>query len=214
MKKGILLIAIGIILLAIDIRIPMGDVYPSMEMIEELGEVIQGKIINNLIGTRPMVDIISDILGYVFLFIGALFLIKYSKRIIWGILFIPAAIFLYITIMQLPYNFILRDLYLKSMGYHFLMVLIEILIEFFIIKGVISAVQCLQTKWNINELMIGWILAMISKGVLSGIHFFFGRGIFYYIYSLVMIGATAYYLNRLYVVTKFRLEGRYEQDRE
>ncbi len=87
------------------------------------------------------------------------------------------------------------------------MVIIEILTELFIIKAVLNTVQCIQTKWNANELLVGWVLAMISKAILSGIHFFFGRGVFYYIYSLVLIGATIYYLNRLYVITKFKLEG-------
>jgi hypothetical protein len=210
MKKGIILIAIGIILLAIDLRIPMGDAYPKMELVEELGEVIQGKIINNLIGTRPMVDIISDVLGYILLFIGSIFLLKYNKKLILGMLLIPCAIFLYIIIMQLPYHFILSDLYLKAAGYYFLLVIIEILVELTIIKGVISVVQCTQTKWNVNELLIGLVMAMISKGILSGIHFFFSRGAFYFIYALVMIGATAFYLNRLYVVTKFKLEDRYD----
>lgn len=206
MKKGIILIAIGIVLLALDIRIPMGDAYPPMEMIDELGEVIQGKIINNLIGTRPKIDIISDVLGYAFLFVGALFLLKYNFKFIFGMLLIPFAIYLYITILLLPYNFILRDLYLKAAGYHFILVFIEILTELFIIKGVINVVQTTQTKWNVNELLVGWALAMISKGVLSGIHFFYSRGVFYFIYSFVMIGATVFYLNRLYVITKFKLE--------
>lgn len=207
MKKGIIFIAIGIILLAIDFRIPMWDNYPTMEMVDDLGEVIQGKIINNLIGTRPMVDLISDVLGYAFLFLGSLFLIKYDIKFVFGMVLIPFAIYLYIHIMQLPYHFILRDLYLKAAGYHFLIVFIEILIELLIIKGVINVVKCTQTKWNVNELLVGWALAMISKGVLSGIHFFYSRGIFYFIYSLVMIGATVFYLNRLYVITKFKLEG-------
>lgn len=206
MKKGIILIAIGIVLLALDIRIPMGDAYPPMEMIDELGEVIQGKIINNLIGTRPKIDIISDVLGYAFLFVGALFLLKYNFKFIFGMILIPFAIYLYITILLLPYNFILRDLYLKAAGYHFILVFIEILTELFIIKGVINVVQTTQTKWNVNELLVGWALAMISKGVLSGIHFFYSRGVFYFIYSFVMIGATVFYLNRLYVITKFKLE--------
>lgn len=206
MKKGIILIAIGIILLAVDLRIPMGDAYAPMEVIDDLGEVIQDKIIYNIIGERPKVDLISDVLGFIFLFIGALFLLKYNTKIILGILLIPFAIYLYITIMRLPYNFILRDLYLKAAGYHFLLVIIEILTELFIIKSVIKVVQCTQTKWNSNELLVGWVLAMISKGVLSGIHFFYSRGVFYFVYSLVMIGATVFYLNRLYVITKFKLE--------
>ena len=206
MKRGIILIVIGIILLVIDIRIPIGDVYPPMEMIDELGEVIQGKIIFNLIGTRPMIDIISDVLGFVFLFVGALLLLKYNLKLVFGMLLIPVVIYLYITDLQLPYDFALRDLYLKTAGYHFLIVFIEILIELMLIKGVIRIIQLTQTKWNVNELLVGWTLAMISKGILSGIHFFYGRGVFYYIYSLITIGATVYYLNRLYVITKFKLE--------
>jgi hypothetical protein len=205
MKKGIILISIGIILLALDIRISVGDAYPSMEIIDELGHEIQGKIINNIIGTSPKIDIISDVLGYAFLLAGALFLLKYDSRIIIRILPIPLGIYLYITTLQLPYNFELRELYLKAAGYHFLLVLVEILTEFFIVKGVINIVQCTQTKWNVNELYVGLALALISKGVLAGIHFFFGRGIFYFVYSLVMIGATVFYLNRLYVITKFKL---------
>ena len=206
MKKGIILIAVGIILLVLDIRVPMGEAYPPMEMLDELGEVFQGKIINNLIGTSPKLDILSDVLGYLFLFIGAFFLLKYDNKMIFGMLLIPLGIFIYITILRLPYHLVLRDLYLKMAGYHFISVFIEILTELFIIKGVVNTVQCNQTKWNVNELYVGWTLAMISKGVLSGIHFFFGRGLFYYIYSLILIGATVFYLNRLYVITKFKLE--------
>lgn len=205
MKKGIILIAIGIILLALDFRISVGDAYPPMEFIDELGDEIQGKIINNLIGSGPKVDIISDVLGFAFLFAGALFLIKYDSKIIFGMLTIPLGFYLYITILWLPYHFVLRDLYLKTAGYHFLLAFIEILTELFIMKGVVNIVQCTQTKWNANELYVGLALTLISKGVLAGIHFFFGRGVFYFIYSLVMIGATAFYLNRLYVITKFKL---------
>lgn len=207
MKKGIILIAAGIILLAVDIRIPVGQEYPKMEMTDGLGEVIQGKIINNLIGSRPRIDIISDVLGYVLLFTGSFFLLKYNKKLVFGMLFIPFAVYLYITIIRLPYVLALRDLYLKAAAYHFLMTFVEIVTELLVIKGVISILKCMQTEWNINELLAGWILAMLSKGVLSGILFFFGRGVFYFTYSLIMIGATVFYLDRLYVVTKFKLEG-------
>lgn len=213
MKKGIIFIAIGIILLAIDFRIPMWEEYPTMETVDGLGEVLQGYIINNLIGTRPMVDLISDVLGYVFLFLGSIFLVKYDMKFILGMALIPFAIYLYIHTMQLPYHFILRDLYLKAAGNHFLIVIIEITIDTIIINGVINVVRCTQTKWNVNELLVGWVIAMICKGILSGIHFFYSRGIFYFIYSLAMIGATVFYLNRLYVITKFKLGGAIHEEK-
>ncbi|CUH92167.1 hypothetical protein [Herbinix luporum] len=212
MKKALILLAIGIIFLAIDIQVPIGEDYPPMEMVDELGDEIQGKIINNLIGIRPYIDIFSDTLGYAFLLIASLFLLKYNFNIIFAMICIPISIYLKITMIKLPYSLVLRELYLKMAGYHFLTAAFEILIEFIIIKGVISVLQCTQTKWSVNELMVGWILAMISKGVLTGIHFFFGRGIFYSIYSLVMVGATMFYLNRLYLVSKFKLEGNNDKE--
>jgi len=147
----------------------------------------------------------------VLLFLGALFLVKRDKSFIIGMVLIPVAIFLYISIMRLPYNFVGRELYLKEMGYHFLMVIMEISTELFVIRGIVNILQSMQTKWNVNELLFGWILAMISKGILSGIIFFYGRGVLYYIYSLILIGATFFYLNRLYVISKYKLEGLYEK---
>ncbi len=207
MKKGFILIAIGILFLAIDIQIPMGDVYSPMETIDGLGVMLQENIIMNIIGTGPMIDIIPDIIGYVFLFLGSLLLVKHDRSFMIGMLLIPIAIFLYITIIRLPYNFTLRELYLKAAGYHFLMVIVEITTELFIIRGIVNILQSMQTKWNVNELLFGWILAMISKGILTGIQFFFSRGILYYAYSVVLIGATVFYLNRLYVISKYKLEG-------
>lgn len=211
MKKGYILIAIGIIFLAIDIRIPMGDAYPQMTIIDELGVVLQNNVINNLIGASPTIDILSDIIGYVLLFLGSLFLAKHDRSFIIGMLFAAAAVFLYITIMRLPYNYELGDLYLRAGGYHFLMVILEISAELFVIRGIVNIIQSTQTKWNVNELLFGWILAMISKGILAGILFFFNRGALFYVYSLVVIGATIFYLNRLYVILSNKPEVIHEK---
>lgn len=205
MKNGIIIIAIGFILLAVDIRIPIGDTYPTMDLVEELGIEVQGKIINNVIGTRPTIDIFSDILGYILLFVGAVLLLRYTKITILGMILIPYAMHLYIKIIQLPFSYDLRDLYIKALGYHFLMTFIEIFTEFCILKGVVDIIRNTQSKWNVNEMYVGWGCAMISKGVLVGIHFFLGRGILYYTYSLMLVGATIFYLNRLKVATKIKL---------
>lgn len=208
LKTGIVLLAIGIILLAVDIRIPAGQEYPRMETTDELGSVIQNEIINNIIDTRPRIDIISDVAGYIFLFAGLLLLVKYNTNFVFGMLLVPFAIYLYIAIIRLPYVLTLKELYLKAAGYHFLMAAVEIATELAVVKSLISILRCTQTEWNINELLVGWIAAMLCKGVLSAVQFFFGRGILYYIYSLVLTGTTVFYLNRLYVVTKYKLEGK------
>lgn len=208
MNKGIILIAIGILLLAVDLRIPVGDNYPAMIKAEDLGEVLQGKVINHFIGTSPKIDVISDLLGYVILFIGVLLLVKKSKKMIFALILIPIAIYLYISIPLLAYNFEARDLYLKSAGYNYLIVVVEILIEFFVIHGIVTLTDCMQNKWHNNELLIGWIAAMFSKGILVGINFFYGNNILFYAYSIILIGFTAFYLNRLFVTLKIKPEGK------
>lgn len=206
MKRSIILIVIGILLLAVDIRVPIGEAYPVMETNADLGEVFQTKVIDNLIGTRPTADVISDFLGYIIIFIGSMFLVREDKKFIYAMLLTPIAIYLYLTIPQLPYHFIQKDLYLKAAGNHFLIVFVEILIEYFVIHGIVTITNCMQNRWHNNELLVGWMIAMMSKGLLVGIKFFFGQNAFYYIYSLVMIAATIFYINRLYITVKFKME--------
>lgn len=206
MKKSIIIIMVGILLLAIDFRIPVGDTYPEMLKAEDLGTVFQEKVINHFIGTRPALDIVSDVLGYLMILLGCVLLAKRNYRFIIAALLVPAALYLYIRIPLLAYNFERRDLYLKSAGLNFLLVTVEIAIEFFVIHGIVNVTNCLQNKWHNNELLIGWIIAMASKGMLVGIDFFFGQKLFYYIYYIVLVGATLFYLNRLYITSKFKLE--------
>ena len=207
MKKSIKLIVAGILFLAINIRIPMGEAYPKMELVKEgLGEIFQGKVIGNFIGTQPRIDVVPDIIGYILIFIGSMFLIRESRKFVIAMLLIPFAVFLNITIPLLPYHLQLRDLYLKAAGDNFLIVIIEIAIEFFVIHGIVTMTDCLQNKWHNNELLIGWILAMTSKGLLVAIDFFYGQHLLYFIYSLIMIAATFFYINRLYITLKFKTE--------
>lgn len=206
MKKSIILIVIGILLLAVDVRMPMGDPYPELLEATDLGLEFQGKVINNFIGTKPEIDVVPDLLGYAFLFLGSLLLLRKDKRFFLAILLIPIAVYYELTIPQLPYHFALRDLYLKAAGQNFIAVAVEIAIEFFVIHGIVRITNCMQNKWNNNELLAAWIMAMMSKGLLVGIDFFFGKHIAYYIYYVVMLGATLLYLNRLHVILKFKTE--------
>ncbi len=206
MKKSFIIIAVGILLLAIDLRIPVGDIYPEMLKAEDLGNVFQGKVIDHFIGTRPLLDVVPDVLGFLLIFLGSVILAKKNYRFLIAALLAPSAIFLSLVIPTLAYNFQSRELYLKAAGYNFLLVAVEIAIEFFVIHGIVSVTNCLQNKWHNNELLIGWIIAMMSKGMLLGIDFFFGEKLFYYLYYIVLIGATLFYLHRLYITSKFKLE--------
>ncbi len=206
MKKSFLIIVVGILLLAIDIKIPVGDAYPEMLKAEDLGTVFQGKVIDHFIGSRPLVDVVPDLFGFLLIFLGSVMLARRNYRFIIAALLTPAAICLSLVIPRLAYSLQMRDLYLKVAGYSFLLVAVEIAIEFFVVHGIVSMTNCIENKWHNNELLIGWIIAMTGKGMLVGIDFFFGEKLFYYAYYLVMLGATLFYLQRLYITSKFKTE--------
>lgn len=203
-KVSIWIIVIGILFLAVDIQIPMGSAYPKMIKAKELGDVLQGNIIHNFIGTQPAIDIFSDIIGFALVFLGACFLIRESWKFVVVMLLAPMASMLYINLPQLPYHLKGAELYLKVAEYNFLVVFLEILVEFFVIHGIIKMTDCVQNKWHNNEMLVGWIIAMMSKGLIVGIVFFFGHNSFYYIYTVVLIGSTIFYINRLFKTLEFK----------
>lgn len=207
MKKGIWFIVIGLLLLAIDIRIPFGTPYRSMLIYEEFGLVFQTKVIEHFIGTRPYIDLISDLLGYLSIFIGSFMLLRKGKRFIIALCLIPVAVAFYIGIPMLPYQMEGTDLYLKVAGYQFLYVFVQILIEFCVVYGIVYITNCRQNAWHNNELMGGWIVAMCSKVLLVLIVFFFGRNPMFIIYSAINIGATVFYINRLFKTFEYDPKG-------
>lgn len=202
LKKYSLLFIIGIIFLAIDIRVPVGQPYPEMSFEEELGKELQINTIDNFIGERPTVDVVSDILGFLLIFLACILMIRTNKKFIAPLLLVPVAIVLLIAIPQFPYHYEMRDLYLKTIGYNFLLMIIEILIEFLVIRQILDMAKSVQNEWYTNEMLLFWIFAMINKGFLTLIQFFFGRHIFYSILAVVVIIATIVYMNRLYAVLK------------
>ncbi|MBP1755347.1 MAG: putative rane protein [Firmicutes bacterium] len=203
MKKKIWIIMIGILLLALDFKVPVGRLYPSMIKDLTIGEELQLRIVNNFIGTRPLFDVIPDLLGFALIFIGCALLVRKNIRFFVAMLLIPIAMYYYIRLPLLPYQLESRDLYLTVAGNQIILITIEILIEFFVIHGIVTMTNCLQNNWNNNELLGGWIIAMMSKGLLVGIDFFFGEHIFYVIYYLIFLGATVFYLNRLLKTLEF-----------
>ena len=203
MKKKIWFIVIGIFILALDIRFPVGKAYPEMVKALNLGETLQTLVRTNFIGDRPQLDIMPDILGFLFIFIGCAMLMKKDIRFFAAMLLIPFAIVLNLYTPIMPYRQSAGDLYLGVAGYQFLTVILEILVEFFVIHGIVKITNCLQNKWHTNEMLAGWIIAMGSKGLLVGIDFFFGEKIFYTIYSVIFIGTTVFYVNRLFKLLEF-----------
>lgn len=61
--KGIILIIVGLLLGAIDIKLPIGISYEPYTNSKELGAVFQDYVIGNMVGGEATFDILPDILG-------------------------------------------------------------------------------------------------------------------------------------------------------
>ena len=146
LKKYIWFFIIGILFLAVDIQVSLGQPYPEMTTDAELGEELQRKIINNFIGDQPTVDIISDVLGYLLLAIGCILMLKVDKNFFPPLLFVPIAILLIFIVPQLPYKYQMGDLYLKFAGYTFLIGFVQILIEFLLMRGIVKLTKSFRTS--------------------------------------------------------------------
>lgn len=127
-----------------------------------------------------------------------LMLVKHNKRFLMVLIFAPIAMFLYAYTPFLPYYFDTVDLYAKTSSFHFAVVFVEIAVEYYIIHGIVLLTKSHQNRIYNNEMLAGWIGAVISKLILVGIDFFYGRNLFYAAYSIVLIGLTVFYVNRMF----------------
>jgi len=203
-KTGIWLIIIGIFFLSIDIAIPIGKTYPAMIKVNQIGEQFQMNVINNLISSKPLIVIFNDLIGLALIFLGSAVLIKKSKKFIVSMFLIPFASLLYAIIPQLPYHLQAKELYLKVACLNLLVAFLEVLIEYFVGKGIITIISCMQNEWNSREMQMGWMILVVNKGLLVVIKFFFGHDSLLFIaYSVVMIAATVFFANRLFKTLEF-----------
>lgn len=205
-KLGIWLIIIGVFFLSIDIAIQMGNAYPEMIKTQLLGELFQNNVINNFIGSKPSIDIFNDLIGLAFIFLGSALLIKRSRIFVAAILLAPVTSVLYVIILQLPYYFQARELYVRVARYNFLLVFLIILIEYIVMHGIIKMTNCVENRWHSNEMQIGFIVVMINKGLLIGIKFFYGYNLIYIAYSIVMFAAAVFFANRLFKTLEYEPE--------
>lgn len=124
-RAALVLLIIGVLCLNIDIRMRTNYAYPDYEFAEHYGAVTQRMIMEDVVGTRLTVDLASELLGYLSLFVSLIIVWTYAKpavpmkkelkklaskfgwlmpRVGWRFLLIPLfGAIDYVTIRILPY---------------------------------------------------------------------------------------------------------------
>ena len=78
-RVALVLLILGALLLSIDIRVRTDVAYPDYEFAEHYGDVTQRMILEDVVGTRLTVDVASELVGYLCLFICLLVVLTYAK---------------------------------------------------------------------------------------------------------------------------------------
>lgn len=194
--KGIILIIIGLIFGAIDIPVPMGVTYDTYTNSIELGEVFQEYVIGNMVGSEVTIDIIPDIIGYLLIAIGIYLLVGYGRNLLITYPFLGLVIAKTIIIPYLPFLYNGKVLCYSTLSITFLGVIAEILMEYFLVKGLIKMTSTTQNERNNVAVRIGWLISVACKVVIF-ITNFVGINYLTYIYGTIYIAATIFYCVKL-----------------
>ena len=78
-RAALILLILGSLLLCIDVRVRTDVQYPDYEFAEHYGFVTQRMILEDVVGARLTLDVASEFLGYLFLFISLLIVRTYAR---------------------------------------------------------------------------------------------------------------------------------------
>ncbi len=185
---GIFLIMAGLLLSSIDVPAVVIAEYPSytvLHNVDGLGEVIQDYVINNMIGKELRADIMSDVLGYVLIFIGVCFLLKYSMRFLRVFIPLLATTGLYLLMKYLPFLYEGKDLVVYGLAFSVLLVIIEIIMEYFLIYSIADVTSELPNRRDTVLMKFGWIGSALCRGIL---------------YCIILVGLSDVIINTYRVV--------------
>lgn len=163
---GIIFVMIGLVLSAVDIPGNVLIKYPEYITIyddPQLGEVIQEYVVNNMLGNQLRLDIMSDMLGYVFMAIGVTLLIRYNIRFIKVYIPLIATAVLYVVVKMSPMIFAADKLVVYALGLSFIQLLVEIFMERALVYTIASTTSDLPNERDTVLMKFGWVGAALCQ---------------------------------------------------
>lgn len=166
---GIILIMVGLFLSAVDIPAVTLAVYPDYKMIyndPQLGEVIQEYVVNNMLGDTLRADIMSDLIGYICMAVGAIMLIKYNKAFVKVLLPLVVTAAMYVIIKISPFIIEPEHLVVYALALSFIQMVAEIFTERALVYTVAGTTSDLPNERDIVLMKFGWVGAALCQAFL------------------------------------------------
>jgi hypothetical protein len=166
---GIIFIMAGLMLSAIDIPMFTLAVYPEYKTIHDdpqLGEVIQDYVVNNMLGDSLRIDVMSDLLGYLLMIIGAVMLIRYNKTFVKILLPIVITAVLYVLVKISPFLISTDKLVVFALAVSFIHLVLSIFTERKLVYTVGDTTSDLPNDRDIVLMKFGFIGAALCQAFL------------------------------------------------
>lgn len=212
---GLIFVMIGLALSSVDIPGIVLVEYPQYVTIRDnpqLGEVIQEYVVNNMLGRELRLDMMSDMLGYVFMAIGITLLIRYNIRFIKVYIPLIATAALYLVVKASPLVFDAQNLVVYALGLSFLQLMVEILMERMLVYTIAGTTSDLPNERDTVLMKFGWVGSALCHTFLYFIVLVGLSDWIVIVYMLARAGFMLFCLDRMFRCRHYLNNKKYNAD--
>lgn len=204
---AVILIAIGLLFLGIDFHGASGIAYPEFHVSGsvggyELSPSIQAYTTKNILGDQLRIDYLPDVVGCIFLLVGVCLLVRYNRRFLIGIPFAAAVGVLSVLLRTSGFLVQGPELVIWIILTYFPLAACELLLEYFVIYGVVGVTDVLANRASNTRMLFGWWITVICRVFITFLVFVGHFGVSRW-YEAVLAAATLFYLYHLVGARKY-----------
>lgn len=198
---AIILIMLGILFASIDIFVA-GMSYPVYEMTTDIGDKIQQYVSGYIASDHLKIDILPDVIGCIFLFVGTCMLLKYTKKFIQAQWFIVFTAALSIAVYAVPFFLNGKEMVVTVLILFFVQIACELYMEFLIIYTIVSISSPPENVATNTRMQFGWWITVFCRVFITFLTFV-GHIRAANVYKAVLIPAALFTVYQLLAIRKF-----------
>ncbi|MBE5927753.1 MAG: hypothetical protein E7267_00025 [Lachnospiraceae bacterium] len=198
---GIFLVMIGLFISTVDIPIMMIADYPVYNIVykdDGMGEVIQEYVARNMLGDGITLDVLPDVLGYLFILVGISMLIRYNLQFLRLYIPILATGALSVFVKLTPFYYEEKSLIVTALSISFIQLVIEIIMERRLVYTIADSTSDLPNERDTVLMKFGWIGSAICRVFIYFIVLVGLADWIVIIYTIAQIGFMIFCLDRMF----------------
>lgn len=198
---AIILIVIGLLIVSVDIYAP-GIMYPAYEYTNNIGTNIQQYVTQNITSDHLKIDVLPDVVGCIFLFIGASMLLKYSRKYMQALFFTVVMAVVSVAIPVLPFFIGGQVMVVTELILFFALTVFEVYMEYLVIYTTVDISDDTPNQSTNKRLQFGWWITVFCRVFITFLTFVGHIGIAN-AYKIVLAAAALFYLYQMLGICKY-----------